>query len=125
MKTTVDLDANLSVMADTTLTPQEKSDLKLTESNTIAGLYCAQCGRCREQCVAHLEIPTHMRSYMYAYGYHDLARAKGALDQVEMASLPCSDCGSCRVRCTMGFHVKERAMDIARLRTVPEDFLWV
>jgi hypothetical protein len=27
------------------------------------------------------------------------------------------------VRCTMGFNVKERALDIARLKALPEDML--
>ncbi len=123
--TTLDqLEADLSIMADPVLTDQEKADLKLEAGDSgTEGLFCAGCGSCLEQCPAGLEIPTLMRSYMYAYGYRDLGKARGALDQAEFAVLPCADCGTCRVRCAMGFDVKERAEDIVRLRTVPEEFL--
>jgi len=118
------LEADLSIMADPALTAQEKSDLKLADGGgSEPGLYCAQCGSCQEQCPSGLEIPTLMRSYMYAYGYRDLGRAKGALEQTSAAELPCRDCNACRVSCLMGFDVKERALDIARLRTVPDEFL--
>ena len=118
------LDADLSIMADPLLTDQEKADLKLEAGESGAeGLFCAGCGSCLEQCPAGLEIPTLMRSYMYAYGYRDLGKARGALDQAGFAVLPCADCGTCRVRCALGFDVKERAEDIARLRDVPEEFL--
>jgi predicted aldo/keto reductase-like oxidoreductase len=123
--TTLDqLEADFSIMADPVLTAQEKTDLKLETGEAGAeGLFCAGCERCLDQCPAGLEIPTLMRSYMYAYGYRDLGRARGALDQAAFASLPCADCGTCPVRCAMGFDVKERAEDIARLRAVPEEFL--
>jgi hypothetical protein len=118
------LEADLSIMnGPLALTAQEKADLKLTESDAQPGLYCAQCGSCQDQCPAGLEIPTLMRSYMYAYGYRDLGKARGALAQTEFAELPCQDCASCGVRCTMGFNVKERALDIARLKALPEDML--
>lgn len=123
--TSVDqLEADLSIMAEPlSLTAQEEADLKLTDSDVPPGLYCAQCGSCQEQCPAGMEIPTLMRSYMYAYGYRDLGKARGALAQTEFVGLPCEDCSACKVRCTMGFDVKERALDIARLKVLPEDML--
>jgi len=123
--TTVDqLEADLSIMANPALTPEEMTDLKLTgEPTAQAGLFCAQCGACVEQCPKAADIPTLMRGYMYAYGYRDLGRARGALDQTAPMDLPCGDCDVCRVKCTMGFNIKERAMDIVRLKAVPEDFL--
>lgn len=117
------LEADLSIMANPVLTPQEAADLKLTGEPVAEGLFCAQCGACADQCPDAADIPLLMRSYMYAYGYRDLSRARGALAQAETADLPCGECAACRVKCTMGFDIKERAMDIARLRNVPEDLL--
>jgi hypothetical protein len=64
-----------------------------------------------------------MRSYMYVYGYRDLAKAKAAMEKVDMAGLPCGDCHACRVNCSMGFDVRRKLTDIARLRNVPEEFI--
>jgi len=122
--TSVDqIEADMSIMADPALTPQELADLKLTSEPNPEGLFCAQCGSCQEQCPSAGDIPTLMRSYMYAYGYRDLGKARGALDQTSADDLACGNCAACRVNCTMGFNVKERAMDIVRLKAVPEDFL--
>ncbi len=115
------LELNMQVIKDVTLTAEEKADLRL--ESTEPGLYCQGCNECLSQCPKDLPIPSLMRSYMYAYGYRDLSRARGALAQAETADLPCGECAACRVKCAMGFDIKERAMDIARLRNVPEDLL--
>ena len=39
------LESNLSVMEDLTLTPEEQEDLKFGKKTGMNGLYCAQCGR--------------------------------------------------------------------------------
>ncbi len=117
------MEVALSAMENTTLTPQEEKDLKLGEKTAFNGLYCAQCGKCREQCAASLEIPLLMRSYMYAYGYHRPGKARETLQHLAENNMTCLDCGNCRVTCTMGFDVKQKVRDIARLRDVPEEFL--
>jgi len=75
------------------------------------------------QCPNNVEIPTLMRGYMYAYGYKNMAWAKGAVEQVDPASISCRDCSVCRVNCAMGFDVRSRILDIARIHSVPEDFI--
>jgi predicted aldo/keto reductase-like oxidoreductase len=117
------LEANISVMGDLTLTPQEQKDLHLDESQTLAGLYCQQCDVCRGQCPDGVDIPTFMRSYMYAYGYRNTGLAQETLSSMEISSLPCSDCTICGVRCSMGFDVRGKILDIARLKDIPSEFL--
>ena len=41
-----EMEVDLSVMEDLTLTEQEKKDLKLGESGERTGLFCPQCGQC-------------------------------------------------------------------------------
>jgi predicted aldo/keto reductase-like oxidoreductase len=41
------LELDMSVMENPSLTPQEKEDLRLGKKMAMPGLYCAQCGRCR------------------------------------------------------------------------------
>jgi len=113
----------LSVMEDLTLTPQEKADLKLNTGGSSTGMFCSQCQVCMPQCPANLDIPTLMRSYMYAFGYHSPALARETLDYSGLKNVPCLDCTACSVTCASGFDIKRKVIDIARLKDIPADFL--
>jgi predicted aldo/keto reductase-like oxidoreductase len=115
------LKEDISVMSELNLTEDEKTDLKLALRNTQNGIYCQHCGKCVEQCTELLDIPTIMRSYMYAYGYRNISHAKATLPDI--SSLTCNKCEHCRIRCTMGFNIKQKITDISRLHDVPDDFL--
>ena len=117
------MDMYLSVMNDLELTPEERVDLSMAHSQE--GLYCQQCGRCTGQCIHSVEIPLYMRAYMYAYGYRNPGQARETIAGVSPAAPPCSNCQKCSVSCTMGFDVRDRVLDIARVLEVPEDFLSV
>jgi len=117
------LELDMSVMEDLTLTPKEREDLKLGQKTGVSGLYCAQCGRCRLQCRYNLDIPTMMRSYMYAYGYKNPAKAKETLQFLDLSNLACNRCPTCHVQCTLGFDVRDKVIDIARIKHVPREFL--
>jgi len=113
----------LSVMNDLELTPEEQADL--ASAGPQEGLYCQQCGICVGQCRYGVEIPSYMRAYMYAYGYRNPGQARETIENVSPAVPPCNRCPECSVTCAMGFDVRERVLDIARVRDVPEDFLIV
>ncbi|MBN2071719.1 MAG: aldo/keto reductase [Candidatus Krumholzibacteriota bacterium] len=117
------LEEDISVMADLKMSAQEKKDLELGSAAGYQGLYCDQCGRCIDQCRNHIDIPSMMRSYMYAYGYRNLSKAKETIRPVLKESGLCGGCASCSVDCRMGFDVKGKISDIARLGDVPDDFL--
>jgi uncharacterized protein len=114
---------DLSVMEDLALTPEEKTALQPPADLKVTGLFCQQCEKCLRQCPAKLEIPTLMRSYMYAYGYRNYGEARHALDSVDLSRAACNDCSACKVKCSMGFDIKDRVQDIIRLKDVPRDFL--
>lgn len=121
------MELDLSVMADLTLTAQEKADLKPGKQLGFNGLYCQQCDTCVGQCGRDFDIPTLMRGYMYAYGYKNMSLAKDTVNSVKLAgvsgALPCTGCSTCSVKCPMGFDVRRKIMDIARIKEVPEEFL--
>lgn len=117
------MDMDLSVMQNMTLTLDEEADLKLASAERLPGLYCAQCEKCVPQCRDGLDIPTIMRSYMYAYGYKNMVKAKETLQYANLSLSPCSSCECCVIRCSMGFHVRDRILDIVRIKDVPDDFL--
>ncbi len=114
---------NLEMIKDLKMSGQELEDIKLAQAQPEFGLYCQQCRQCEPQCPAGLDIPTLMRSYMYAYGYRNAAQARTTVETVEMSDDPCGTCETCRVECASGFDVRERIQDIARLKNVPLEFL--
>jgi predicted aldo/keto reductase-like oxidoreductase len=117
------LETDMLIMQDLSLTPREKADLEPGEKNTGIGLFCSQCRDCRSQCRYHLDIPTLMRCYMYAYGYKEPAKAKSILQEKQLEMITCRECYSCAVSCKMGFAVSEKIRDISRILDVPDDFL--
>jgi predicted aldo/keto reductase-like oxidoreductase len=117
------LETDLSIMEDITLTHEETKYLEFARSNHKNSLFCQGCGTCLKQCPSAPDVPTIMRSYMYAYGYRDLPAAARNLDSIKDNPIPCADCSSCVVKCPMGFDIKERALDILRLRDFPPEFL--
>jgi predicted aldo/keto reductase-like oxidoreductase len=123
MTTFDQLSQNMSVMEDLKLTPEEERDLRMGQDLGLAGIFCIQCRKCVPQCRKGLDIPTLMRSYMYAYGHRNLAVAGETIQHVNIKNEPCIDCNECSVNCTMGFDIKNRVSDIARLKDIPTEFL--
>ena len=115
------LDLNLKVLADISITDAEKKDLIIAKAET--GLYCTACTKCVPACQMNLPVPELMRAYMYAYGYSNPAMAYSLLGELGTNENPCKECNVCKVECTKKFNVKEKITDISRLVNVPADFL--
>jgi predicted aldo/keto reductase-like oxidoreductase len=116
------LETDLAVMEDLTLTPEEKKYLQLARLRHKDSLYCQGCGTCLNQCKSAPDIPTLMRCYMYIYGYRDLTAAVRNLEAISEQSVACDSCTSCTVKCPMGFNIKERVLDVIRLKDIPREF---
>jgi predicted aldo/keto reductase-like oxidoreductase len=117
------LETDLSIMEDLTLTAEEKRYLQTARAGSKGGLLCQGCGTCLAQCSEAPDIPTLMRCYMYAYGYRDLASAVRNIKSVKDDPIACAACSSCVVRCPMGFDVRGKVLDIIRLRDFPPELL--
>lgn len=114
---------DLSVMDDLALTADQKRDLEIGDELGLSGFYCDQCGKCVAQCPAGMDIPTLMRSHMYAFGHRQPKKASDALRSWTSADVACESCRRCSVECAHGFDVRSRALDIARILKVPPEFL--
>lgn len=114
------LTQNLEIMKDISLTNEEKQWLAYYNSYPTE-IYCQQCGNCIPQCPHGMDIPTFMRSYMYAYGYKNLHHSQQTL--ALSINFSCENCQQCHVKCTMGHDIKTRIANISRLKDVPEEFL--
>jgi predicted aldo/keto reductase-like oxidoreductase len=114
---------NLTMIKNLKMSDQELKDLNLAAIDSETGLYCQQCRKCIPQCPYNLDIPTIMRSYMYAYGYRNTSQAWYNLADVDLSARPCENCPACNVKCLAHFDVKQKIMDIGRLKDVPKEFL--
>ncbi len=117
------LEKDIAVMGDLSLSDGEKSDLKLSLNERPDGPFCQQCGICLPQCRQGLDIPTLMRSHMYAYGYRNLAHAHDTLSYAVKDTDPCGRCGTCPVSCALNFDIRSKITKIARLNDVPREFI--
>jgi ferredoxin len=112
---------NWSVVGDVSLNAEEKKDLEIAFNET--GIFCKGCLSCNGQCPKNLPIPDLMRSYMYNYGYSAPAEAYETVASLELPDNPCDDCAVCNVNCAVGFNVKGKVSNIARIKNVPPEFL--
>jgi len=115
------LDADLEVLRDPVLTPEDQ--LSLVEPRKVAGLYCQGCEQCLSPCVQRLPIPDLMRSYMYRHAYRNSEAAQALLLALDLPPSPCTDCRTCPVVCAKGFDVAERIRDVVGLRNVPRELI--
>lgn len=108
------LEEDLSVMADLTLSEAELRDLRLGEIHSD-GMYCQSCLSCVQTCPENLPIPELMRAYMYAFAYNNFDLAQDLLISLDLPSPLCRNCLSCQVRCRFNLGVKERLVELASL----------
>ncbi len=120
MTTFEELQSNLNLMDNPQFNEEDMRELKLAD-NGESGLFCLQCRNCEGRCEKNVDIPTLMRSYMYAYGYRNMHHSKQTLEMADGSA--CAECDTCTVTCSAGFDIKNRIMDIERLRIVPEEFI--
>jgi predicted aldo/keto reductase-like oxidoreductase len=107
-----EMNADLSVMKDLSLTDAEGKDLQRAASG--AGLYCQGCGRCLEKCPAGLPIPDLMRAYMYAYGYRQPTLAQSLVASLDLPQQACEGCSSCLVVCLNQWDIGEKVRCVVR-----------
>jgi hypothetical protein len=115
-----ELETDIRIMQDMTLTEAEKAHLQKAISMT--SLYCQGCEKCLASCRQNLPIPDLMRAYMYLYGYRNLGAAQDLVSSLRLPAKVCGDCGFCPVQCVSGFPVSSRIRDVVRLREVPPEF---
>ena len=112
---------NWTVAQDLSLSPEEKGDLQLALAET--GMFCQGCNTCSGQCKKDLPVSDLMRSYMYNYAYAYPAKARETVVETGVREDPCAECDACTVTCKSGFDVRKKITRIARIRTVPAEFL--
>jgi predicted aldo/keto reductase-like oxidoreductase len=107
---------NFSVAYGLSYTEEEKKFL--AEKNLIASIqFCQQCGTCSGTCPKGVDIPTLMRTHMYAARYGNFLHARTTLDSIEKSAhlSNCGDCKECNAHCA---HYVDIARSIGELKSM-------
>jgi hypothetical protein len=110
------LEQNFSVAYDLAYSDSERKFIA-DEKFVSRAEFCQQCGECRSSCPVRADIPTLMRSHMYALQYHDLEKASHALASVATGKGldACANCDSCKASCVNTVNI---ARKVAQLKTL-------
>jgi heterodisulfide reductase subunit C len=94
---------------------------KFVSNNAIkASLeFCQQCGDCLGSCPNRVNIPTLMRSHMYAFQYANLDRVRFTLAEVPAnAGLEvCRSCAVCSAACSHTVNIQRKVGELMSFPT--------
>jgi hypothetical protein len=110
------IDQNFAVASSLAYTPEEREFV--SDKKTMAeAQFCRQCGQCRGDCPRGVDIPTLMRSHMYAVQYSNhLLAANTLATMVRGRGLDaCGDCDACTAKCRNSVNI---AMKIQHLKEI-------
>ncbi len=104
---------DFSVASNLALTDTEKKFL--SDNNIKLGMgFCRQCKKCLASCPNGADVPTLMRTHMYAAQYSEFYLARQALNEIprEQSLTACATCDSCSVQCANAVNVDERIKEL-------------
>lgn len=92
---------------------EEENFLK-DNSVTLGMGFCRQCRGCLASCPHEADIPTLMRTHMYAAQYADFHQARATLDSIprRAALNACKDCSTCTATCVNSVNIPERIEEL-------------
>lgn len=110
------LEQNFSVASNLAYTPAEKEFLA-NKSSRASAEFCQQCNKCRADCPLQVDIPTLMRSHMYAvqYSNHSLARETLATITAGKGLDACAACGTCKANCRETVNIARKIDDLKQI----------
>jgi len=108
-----EMEQDFSVVYDLEYTDEEKEYL---EDNKVeySAQFCLQCRECLPTCPKGVDIPTLMRTHMYASGYANFRQARLALEEipVEKGIKTCISCTNCIARCANAVSIKTKINEL-------------
>lgn len=112
------MEEDFSVAYDLEYTPEEK--LFLEDRNVkLAMGYCHQCYKCVPTCLKEVDIPTLMRTYMYAACYTNFYQARDALNSIPKGKdiSVCRSCKTCKAVCVNRIDIGKRIDELKAIFT--------
>jgi predicted aldo/keto reductase-like oxidoreductase len=87
----------------------------LAEKNLQASVqFCQQCENCVPTCPNGVDIPTLMRTHMYAAKYGNFVHARATLDEIaaNVGLKNCADCSGCSAKCVNYIRIADNIRDL-------------
>jgi uncharacterized protein len=111
------LEQDFSVVRNLAYTDAEKEFLA-DKTFVAQAEFCQQCGQCREDCSKRVDIPTIMRSHMYAVQYRNVGMARHVLAKSESGRGldACRSCQSCQARCRNTVQIARKIAQLKELQ---------
>jgi predicted aldo/keto reductase-like oxidoreductase len=110
------MDEDFSIASNLEYTPEERR--LLDDNEIILGLgFCRQCRQCLASCPYNTDIPTLMRTHMYAAQYGDFYLARETLKGIpEQNSLKiCQSCDTCRAQCANSVDIARKIAELKQI----------
>jgi predicted aldo/keto reductase-like oxidoreductase len=107
------MNEDLSVMRNLEYAEDEKRFLADNELKMGLG-FCHQCRLCVASCPHGVDVPTLMRTHMYAAQYSNFRQARAALDEIPPGRgiKVCGSCETCTARCANWVDIAYRIEDL-------------
>ena len=100
---------DFSVARNLEYTPEEKEFLSDNSIKLSMG-FCRQCRQCLSTCPKGADVPTLMRTHMYAAQYANFHHARAVLDEIPKSRgiQACASCTQCTARCAHTVDIHQR-----------------
>lgn len=112
------MEEDFSIAYDLEYTDEEKKFLEDKSVKYSMGV-CLQCDRCMPTCSKGVDIPTLMRTHMYATCYTNFYQAREALDEIpKYRGLDqCASCDNCKAICQNKIDIAQRIDELKVIYT--------
>ncbi|MCP4726971.1 MAG: oxidoreductase [bacterium] len=107
------MNENFSVVTDLNYTDEEEKYLEDHDVKTALG-FCRGCDNCSSTCPKNVDIPTLMRTHMYASCYSDFRLARQTFEEVPAANSidQCGSCSTCTAGCVNHVNIAENIEEL-------------
>lgn len=111
------LEEDFSVAYDLEYTPEEKKFLEDRNVTLAMKKYCRQCRQCVDTCPHDVDVPTLMRTHLYAACYSNFYQARDALAEIPAGKGldACSQCRECTASCAGLVDIQRRLDELKAL----------
>jgi predicted aldo/keto reductase-like oxidoreductase len=110
------VEEDFSVAYDLDYTDEEKRFLE-GENVRYTATFCQQCQKCVATCPKDVDIPTLMRTHMYAYQYLNLDLVNLAQKEIEASKgiSACRSCEECKAVCLNSVPISKNISELKKL----------
>jgi len=111
------MEEDVSVAYNIEYSDKERKFLDDRNVKEILKSYCLQCSGCMPSCPNQVDIPTLMRTHMYAFCYAKANQAHDTLLEIPKGKGldACISCGSCQAKCVGKVDIYKRICDLKRI----------